>query len=87
MNRVLLYSNRKIDTIAWDATNGKEEKAFLALFNYLDKEWRMFENGDDKPVLYEAAKGGNGLAAKEILEELQGEEYLRWEMVYVTELV
>jgi len=42
--KILLYENRKIDPICWDVSTPEKEKAgFLALFNYLDKDWGYYD--------------------------------------------
>ena len=85
MNRILLYENRKSDPIAWDAsTDELMAKAFLACFNYLDKDWNLFD--DLKKMesrLYEKATQGDAVAARRILEDRQYEEYCSWQIVTI----
>jgi len=41
--KVLVYGNRKMDAILWDAsTKDLEAAAYLALFTYLDTEWQVY---------------------------------------------
>lgn len=43
MKQVLIYSNRKMSPVVWDASTPELEKqAFLFLFKYLDEEWQCY---------------------------------------------
>lgn len=43
MKRILIYTNRKIDPIYWDASTAElEAGAYLALFKHLDEGWKVY---------------------------------------------
>jgi len=48
MRRVLVYENRKTNgPLIWDVSSPELERgAFLGLFNYLDKEWGVYDFED-----------------------------------------
>jgi len=83
MDRILLYENRKIAPIAWDAsTEELMAKAFLACFNYLDKDWQLFDDLKEmESRIYEKATQGDAAAARKILEPRQFDEYCHWQIV------
>ena len=89
--KVLRYSNRKMDSIAWDASTPELElQAFLSLFRYLDGDyWQMYKASPPTPKqkpLYDRAKAGDGGAACKLLEirKAAGYEYEDgWELIEV----
>lgn len=89
--RILQYSNRKMEPIAWDASTPElEAAAFLGLFRYLDGDyWRMYApspvTGQQKP-LYVRARASDAAAARKLLEirKAAGYEYEDgWQFVEV----
>ena len=45
MKKVLIYGNRKSDTLVWDVSSPELERiAFLGLFNYLDTTWEVYSD-------------------------------------------
>jgi len=85
MDRILLYENRKSDPIAWDAsTEELMAKAFIACFNYLDKDWQLFNDLKEmESGVYEKATQGDADAARKILENRQYDEYCSWQIVTI----
>ena len=85
MNRILLYENRKSDPIAWDAsTEELMAEAFLACFNYLNKDWQLFNDLKEmESGVYEKATQGDADAARKILENRQYDEYCSWQIVTI----
>jgi len=85
MDRILLYENRKSDPIAWDAsTEELMAKAFLACFNYLNKDWQLFNDLKEmESGVYEKATQGDADAARKILENRQYDEYFNWQIVTI----
>ena len=85
MDRILLYENRKSDPIAWDAsTEELMAKAFIACFNYLDKDWQLFNDLKEmESGVYEKATQGDADAARKILENRQYDEYFNWQIVTI----
>jgi hypothetical protein len=94
---ILLYSNRKTDPIAWDAsTREQKAAAFLALFEYLRDEWQVYDElreplpwDVDKPsrqhVLFQRAQLGDADAAERLLQTRKTYEYEYWQIVSVTD--
>ena len=81
--QVLMYGNRKIDPVIIDAsTLEKEAAAFLKLFQYLDRDWQVYDTGMTAPhkALYDKAKAGDAEAAKKLLTQRKGYEYEEWYM-------
>lgn len=98
MKRVLLYGNRKSDTIVFDVTTpALEAAAYLALFKILDREWQVYEDLKDplawdasetgpsarERQIYTKAKAGDAAAAKRLLCMRNGNEYEKWRIVAV----
>lgn len=79
--KVLIYGNRKQDDDIYDiSTPEKEAAAFLRLFNTLDEEWQVYGGnlGAKEQPLYDAAKKGDGAAAKRLLTMRKSYEYEEW---------
>ena len=83
MNKILLYENRKVGPIAWDAsTDELEQRAFSELFKYLDEDWDLFDNLKKmESAVYERAKNGDIAAIRKILIDRKGWEYCNWQLV------
>jgi hypothetical protein len=91
--RILLYSNRKVDPMAWDAsTPEKKAAAFLALFEYLRDDWEVYADLQepqpwdvDKPsrqrVLFQRAVAGDAEAAEALLTMRKKYEYEYWSLI------
>lgn len=77
--KVLIYGNRKEDDTIYDiSTPEKELAAYLALFNYLDENWQVYECGGLTPThkkWYAAAKTGDAESAKRLLNSRKHYEY------------
>jgi hypothetical protein len=79
MTKVLVYGNRKSDDIIINiSTPEKEAAAFLKLFNYLDKEWDVYNccpgtQWDERRI--KAARAGDAALAKELLTRRKRDEY------------
>lgn len=91
MNKILLYENRKIDPVCWDASTPElENKAFLALFRLLE-EWDVYHDleessqptliGQNAVALYHRAKQGNVLACRGLLNQRRQCEYEYWQLI------
>jgi len=86
MKKILFYENRKSNPIAWDAsTQEQEEKAFLSLFKYLDKEWELFCDITEGPELelLKKARERDAVAAKKLLKAWQFSEYCNWHEIVI----
>jgi hypothetical protein len=87
--KVLLYGNRKMDPIAYDASTPESElQAFLRLFRYFDGEfWDMYKASPpaskQQQALYDAAKTGDANAAKKLLTLRRTYEYEEWQLIDV----
>jgi len=93
MKQVLIYENRKMDPIVWDASTPElEGKALLGLFNLMDS-WNFYEDLRDNPQpnltksnqysLYQKAKEGNVIACKQLLSQRKSYEYEFWQLLPV----
>jgi hypothetical protein len=89
MKKVLIYQNRKMDHgVGWDAsTYEDEQKAFLALFRYLEEylqEWALFayEKRACSKFYYDA-RDGDSKAAKLLLQAKRGHEYVEWNIIEI----
>ena len=91
MKKVLVYDNRKMDPVIWDASTPElEDKALLALFKFFD-EWNFYEDLRDNPQptligtnqygLYQKAKTGDIVACKRLLGQRKGNEYEFWQIL------
>lgn len=85
MKKILLYENRKVDPVAWDASTPELKKnAFLQLFRLLDEDWQLFtELADMQSKVYEDARNGDAQAARKVLNYHKGYEYCNWQMLEV----
>lgn len=94
MKKVLIYKNRKIDPLVWDASTPElEAEAFLALFDYLDNSWKVYDNLKENPqpdlmrgnqfALYNAAKAGHIRACRELLSKRMHNDYEFWQLLPV----
>ena len=90
MDRVLIYANRKSDLMVWDATGDKQRQAFYALFEHLNKEFRVYsdiEQPGDSPRsrllyrYYQSAKEGDMDSAMRLLAARRSYEYEEWDLV------
>jgi len=81
MKRILLYENRKIDPIAFDATGDKQRDAFYALFTYLDENWKVYgdltNENNQQSRFYHSAKAGDKDSAARLLAARRAYEYDR----------
>lgn len=87
MKKVLVYGNRKMDDISWDAsTPVLEAAAFLHLFNYLDTTMEVYgccPMTKLEQKLYDAAKQGDAQAAQRLVTLRQTAEYEEWHFMDV----
>lgn len=95
MKMVLIYENRKTDPVVWDASTSElEGKAFLSLFNLLDKEWRVYTDLEENPqssmfnnqfTLYNKSKEGDIRSCRALLNIRKQYEYEYWSFVRILE--
>jgi len=89
--KVLMYGNRKMSPIAFDASTPELElKAFLRLFQYFDGDyWRMYKasplTGKQKDWYEKAKYGADGDSARKLLTARRTYEYEEWQLVEVQE--
>lgn len=80
--QVLVYGNRKQDDMHFPfSTKADKERAFLLLFRYLRKTWKVYQPGDMTTAQrqwYERAMSGEGVAAIRLLTLRKGYEYEQW---------
>jgi len=90
--RILLYSNRKMEPIAFDASTPElEAAAFLKLFRFFDHDqeggYNMYDGGRGLPgsqgTLYQKAKVGDSTAARKLLTARMRYEYEQWSLIDV----
>jgi len=94
---VLLYQNRKADTMLIDvSTKEKYRAGFYRLFKHLDTEWGVYSDPKDgentggylrkvERRYYEKAAAGDVEAAYDLLKQRNGNEYEMWQIVEVTD--
>lgn len=90
--QVLVYGNRKQPDMQWSfRTQAEKEAAFLKLFNYLKKEWKVYMDitPQDKYQyqLLQEAKDGNGRSAVKLLTLRQCAEYEEWHVEDIPEKI
>lgn len=88
MKKVLVYGNRKMDDMCWDASTPiLESLAYLKLFTYLDECEMYCEMSKEQQKLYTRVKElRDATAAKQLLvqRKQQGHEYeTEWRFVNV----
>ena len=95
MKKVLVYDNRKMDLVVWDASTPElENKSLLSLFKLFDS-WNFYGNLTSSPQpdltnsnqysLYQKAKKGELSACKQLLMQRKKYEYEFWQILPIQE--